>query len=83
MSMIFLSYRAATQARQALGILKKEGISARMDRSPTALSEKGCGYGLWVPSDRAAEAANVLRRQSRPFSRSYVFSDGGVREVQL
>ncbi len=83
MSMIFFTYRAATQARMGVSILQKAGIPARMDRSPAGISEKGCGYGLWVRADRGAEAAAVLRRQGRPYTRSYRFTGDEVREVRL
>ena len=83
MSMIFFTYRAATQARMGASILRSEGIPVKLGRSPARISRNGCGYGLSVPESRGREAAELLRREGQPYMRSYLLAGDRVREVQL
>ena len=83
MSMIFFTYRARTQARMGVEVLREAGIPVKLDRTPSNLSQNGCGYGLWVPSGRGKEAAELLRQQERSYMRSYHMENGAAREVRL
>ncbi len=83
MSMIFFTFRSQTGARRGLERLKKQGISAKLGKTPGALAVHGCGYGIWVPEGRSAEGARTLREQGAPYEKSYRFIAGEAREVNL
>ncbi len=83
MSMIFFTYRAQTQARQGVSVLREAGIPARLDRTPSRLSGNGCGYGLWVSASQGYSAALELRGRGVPYERSYQVDGGAMKEVAL
>jgi len=83
MSMVFFTYRSGTSARNGLDILRREAVSARMDRTPAQLARFGCGYGLWVPPHQAKRAATLLRERGAVYERCYRMSRNGFQEVTL
>lgn len=81
MSMIFFTYRASTQARRGMTILRDAGLSGRMARTPSKIAGNGCGYGLWVPRGQAYTASMELRGRDCPYERSYLFENSAAQEV--
>ena len=74
--------RSLTYAQRIFNALEKTGIPARLQRSPSELSEGGCGYSVKIPARCLARAMTVLKRTGLPFLRIYVGSAGqGYREV--
>lgn len=80
MSMIFFTYRVPIKARKGAAILREAGVKAKLARTPTGMTVNGCGYGLWVPVEQAANAARRLREADCSFERSYY---SGGREAGL
>lgn len=75
--------RSLTYAQRIQNALEKAGIPARLQRSPSELSQGGCGYAVKVPARHLARAMTVLRRTGLPYLRIYVgASDRDYREVE-
>ena len=83
MSMIFFTYRARTQARQAYEILRNAGLPARLERTPSGIAGNGCGFGLRVPATYGKRASNLLRQGNTLYERSYLAEGGKMQEVWL
>ena len=78
------TFRSLTQAQKAAAVLTKLGISCGILRTPSALSDMGCGYGIRVRELSASSVAMVLRQQGIAYGKSFrVGEDGRAREVWL
>ena len=79
-----ITFRSVTPAQRAEGILKKQGISCTLRRTPRWMEEKGCGYCLQLPQERLADAVAQLRSANVNFRKVYSISGmGDAREVSL
>ena len=78
MKEFFFSFRSITEAQQARQLLQRQGIAARLERSPRSMQTGGCGFGLRV-AGRDYPRARALLRNVRAV---YTFgSDGKAGSV--
>lgn len=76
--------RSLTYAQRTSVVLEREGISSRIVRTPTQLSDKGCGYAVKLSHQRLTDALSALKRAELPPSRVYTAGgNGSYHEVSL
>lgn len=76
--------RSLTYAQRTSVVLEREGISNHITRTPTNLSDKGCGYGVKISHQRLTDALSALKRAELPPSRVYTaLGNGSYREVSV
>ena len=75
-----ITFRSVTPAQRGERVLKGAGIHCRLQRTPRAMEEQGCGYCLKLPCGAVPEAAAILRRQQIPYRRVYLYRAGGTPE---
>lgn len=83
MSMIFFTFRAQTRAKQAVNMLQKAGVPARLGKTPSRIAVNGCGYGVWVPETQSVWAADKMKQVGANFEKSYRMVGGIPQEVWL
>ena len=83
MSMIFFTFRAQTAAKQAVILLKKGNIPARLGKTPSHIAVNGCGYGVWVPELQSLWAVDKMKQAGLHYEKSYRMDSGGPQEVWL
>lgn len=80
MKNVLITFRSVTYAQRAEQILRSVGISAGLRRTPGELSNRGCGYGLWIEQGDTTAAAGLLRERAVAFGKVYVRSAEGKME---
>ena len=60
--------------------LKKAGINCHMQRTPKALSARGCGYCLKVRGAEAMAAVMVLGENQIVYEKTYILTGQGKPE---
>ena len=76
--------RSLTYAQRVSNALERAGISARVLRSPGAISPAGCSYSVKIASRNLSRALTVLKGTGLPYLGIYVNTTGyGYREVEL
>lgn len=79
-----LTFRSVTPAQRGEAILRREGISCTLQRTPRSIQERGCGYSLVLRQQDAVRSAELLRRNQIPFQKSYQRRENGsFEEVAL
>ncbi len=80
----FITFRSVTFAQRGESVLRREGVSCRMQRTPRWMEEQGCGYSLSLRAAELNRSVQLLREQQVPFRKVYLRrDDGGVEEVAL
>ena len=84
MRVFFITVRSVTHGQRAESILKKDGFSVSLQRTPRWMEEQGCGYCLRLRTDDVMPAVRLLQSAQVPFRRVYVQQHSGeVEEVVL
>ena len=79
-----ITFRSVTFAQRGEKALRNNRIACRMQRTPTHLTERGCGYCLRLPSVDIPNAMDILRREKLPYEKVYaVKEDGSTQERML
>ena len=79
-----LTFRSVTPAQRGEAILKREGISCTLQRTPRSMQERGCGYSLVLHQQDAIRSGELLRRNQIPFQKAYQRRENGsFEEVML
>ena len=81
MDLVYITFRSVTPAQRAERLLKKEGISCSLRRTPRWMEEKGCGYSLQLPYPQLSTAVKLLQEQSIPYKRQYLRRENGNWEA--
>lgn len=77
-----ITLRSITPAQRAQGLLQKNGIPVRLQRTPRWMEAQGCGYRLHLESPQLASAVEILNRHQIPYRKIYQYqADGSAREV--
>lgn len=58
-----IMFKSLTQVMKSRDLLRKNGISTRMVRTPARLRNKSCGYSLLV-TYRFSEALSIIKNNS-------------------
>ena len=84
MRVYFITVRSVTFGQRAESVLRKNGVSCSLQRTPRWMEEQGCGYCLRLRTEDISPAILLLRSAGVPFRRVYVqLPDGEVEEVRL
>ena len=84
MRVYFITVRSVTFGQRAEGVLRKNGFSCSLQRTPRWMEEQGCGYCLRLRTEDVSPAVRLLQKAGVPFRRVYVQRwDGEVEEVML
>jgi len=83
MDSCLITFRSVTPAQRGEAMLRREGISATVQRTPRALAEQGCGYSLRVGCDHLPRAAELLRQKGIAYRKTYHLHEGNPVEVSL
>lgn len=84
MRVYFITVRSVTFGQRAESVLRKNGLSCSLQRTPRWMEEQGCGYCLRLRTEDISPAVQLLRTARVPFRRVYVqLWDGEVEEVRL
>lgn len=78
-----ITFRSVTFAQKAQSALSKAGIHCVMQRTPRALSERGCGYCLWLQQQDVPDAVAMLQQRQIAFGKIYDMKDGHPQEQYL
>lgn len=76
----FITFRSITYAQRGQEVLRRAGLSPALSRTPRALAEKGCGYSLRLPREKADFAKALLRGSKVSYSRVYCATPTGEME---
>ena len=80
MKYCLITFRSVTPAQRGERVLHREGIECTLSRTPKWMEQQGCGYSLRVQMNRAADAAQLLRRENVEFRKIYLLRENGKGE---
>lgn len=84
METCMITFRSVTPAQRGESLLRQEGITCTLQRTPKNLADQGCGYSLRLPCDRLSEAAELMRRKGIAFRKAYrITASGSTGEILL
>jgi hypothetical protein len=66
--------KSQTYAQRLLYTLERAGVTARMIKSPSSISPKGCSYSVEVAERHFQTALRVLTQTGTPYAGIYVGS---------
>ena len=78
-----ITFRSITFAQRGERAMKKNGIPCALQRSPKAISQRGCGYCLRMWERDAIRAVGILQKEQLPYEKVYVLEDGKLEERLL
>ncbi len=81
---VFLTSRSLTYAQRMEKVLKKNGVSARIERPELQITERGCAYAVVVSEGFFAEAIDVLKYNGLFPVKAVVRDEyNGYREIDI
>ena len=83
MDFCMITFRSVTPAQRGENLLRKEGISCSLQRTPRALADQGCGYSFRLNCAHLQQAAELLRQKGIVYRRAYKLREGNPEEVLL
>ena len=78
-----ITFRSVTPAQRGEALLRREGISATIQRTPRTLAEQGCGYSIRLHCSQLSQATEALRQKGIAYQKTYRLRDGNPEEVFL
>ena len=83
MKKYLITFRSVTPAQRGQRLLRQNGITTTLQRTPRWMEERGCGYSLGLREEDAEQAVALLCKEMLPYSKVYIQEDGIVTEIQL
>ena len=83
MKKYLITFRSVTPAQRGQRLLRQNGITTTLQRTPRWMEERGCGYSLGLREEDAEQAVALLHKEMLPYSKVYIQEDGIVTEIQL
>ena len=84
METCLITFRSVTPAQRGENLLRREGISCTLQRTPKVLAEQGCGYSLRLRCDQLPHGIELMRRQGIAYRKAYRITEGGrPEEIRL
>ncbi|MBQ9166252.1 MAG: DUF3343 domain-containing protein [Oscillospiraceae bacterium] len=76
--------RSLTLAQRTAAALERAGIGAHILRTPSQITERGCGYSVKLSQKNLSQALVVLKRVDLSPRQIFITEpDGSYREVRL
>lgn len=84
MQFCLITFRSVTPAQRAQAVLRREGISCRLQRTPRHLESQGCGYCVRLQLRHAHTATEHLGGAGIDYRKVYLqWEDGKLEELKL
>lgn len=84
MEFCLITFRSVTPAQRGESLLKRQGITCSLQRTPRVLADKGCGYSLRLRRLDLDRSLELLRQRGIAFRKAYCMtSDGSPEEISL
>ena len=84
LSSVFLTSRSVTYAQRMERILRRNGISAHIERPEREITERGCAYAVVISETFLPEAIELLRYNGiLPVKVVARDEYGGYREIRI
>ena len=83
MDTCLITFRSVTPAQRGENLLRREGITCSLQRTPKVLAEQGCGYSIRVRCGQLPAAVELLRQKGIAYRKVYHLRDGKPEEVVL
>ena len=81
MDSCMITFRSVTPAQRGETVLRREGISCTLSRTPRVLAEQGCGYSIRLHCAQLPQAAEILRQKGIAYRKTYRMREGTPEEV--
>ena len=78
-----ITFRSITFAQRGERTMRKNGIPCSLQRSPKAISQRGCGYCLRLRDWDAIRAVGILQKEQLAYEKVYVLQEDGKMEERL
>lgn len=79
-----ITFRSITLAQRGERILRRGNLPCQLQRTPKALTERGCGYCLRLQAVDAPIAVELFNKEQVPYEKLYAQGeDGSTRELVL
>jgi hypothetical protein len=79
----YFTFKSITGAQMGESLLIRQGVRVRLLRSPTFLSQNGCGYALKLRGSDVSNAARILRLARVSYNGLYRVDSSGHAEETL
>lgn len=83
MDTCLITFRSVTPAQRGESLLRREGITATLQRTPRVLAEQGCGYSIRLSCGQLQLAVEALRQKGIAYRKTYHMRGGNPEEVFL
>lgn len=83
MDSCIITFRSVTPAQRGEGLLRREGITCTVQRTPRILAEQGCGYSIRLRCVQIPQATELLRQKGIAYRKAYRWQEGVPEEVRL
>ena len=81
MDLCIITFRSVTPAQRGESLLRREGISCSIQRTPRTLAEQGCGYCIRLRCMQVPKATELLRQRGIAYRKTYRWQAGIPEEV--
>ncbi len=78
-----ITFRSITFAQKGQWALSRRKIPCTLQRTPKALTERGCGYCLRISGRDAASAVMILQREKLNYEKLYAIGENGDVEERM
>lgn len=78
-----ITFRSITFAQKGQRLLKMRNIPCILQRTPKALTERGCGYCLRLSGRDALSAVTILQRERLQYEKIYAIGEDGEMEERV
>ena len=83
MDTCLITFRSVAPAQRGENLLRREGITCSLQRTPKVLAEQGCGYSIQLHCSQIPRAVEILRQKGIAYGKTYRIRDGIPEEVIL
>lgn len=78
-----VTFRSVTFAQRSQRALEENGIRCTLQRTPKAISRRGCGYCLRLRERDAIRAVGILQIEQLNYEKVYALLENGEMEERL
>ncbi len=83
MNLVYLTSRSVTYAQRMEKVLRKNGISAAIERPEIKMTEQSCAYAVVISQGYLPEALEILRRRNLMPVKVIVEENGELRALRI
>ncbi|MBR4864888.1 MAG: DUF3343 domain-containing protein [Oscillospiraceae bacterium] len=76
----WITFRSVTPAQRGETVLRRNGLSCILRRTPRWMQEKGCGYSLQIRTINTEVCIRLFRENNIEFKKVYLIRDNGSAE---